>query len=174
MSVMRIAKLVQRMVFLGGLEQANGELVPFRMDLETVEVYATWNWTSTYVIIMLFFLVVIAVFYYLHKIIRDLREQLAHLRAEMRERQGLQENELQMHHMHITAMHVAIIRLGGYVNIDAAITDQDWDKVHYVERSNKADDFRKCRRDFEELQRYVNRRRRDDTPRQFTVQRFPL
>ena len=54
-----------------------------------------------------------------------------------------------MHHMHITAMNVAIIRMGGYVNINDPITEQDWDNWHYVERNNKTDDFRKCRRDLE-------------------------
>ena len=57
--------------------------------------------------------------------------------------QGLQENEIQMHHMHITAMNVAIIRMGGYVNINDPITELDWDNWHYVERNNKTDDFRK-------------------------------
>ena len=84
-SVMKVAKLIQRVVLLGGLEQASGELVPFRMDLETVEVYAPRSWTSIYITIMLIFIVVIAVLYYLHKIIRDLRGQFAQLRAELRE-----------------------------------------------------------------------------------------
>ena len=70
-----------------------------------------------------------------------------------------------MHHMHITAMNVAIIRMGGYVNINGPITEQDWDNWHYVERNNKTDDFRKCRRDLEELRKYVHRRRRQNTPR---------
>ena len=70
-----------------------------------------------------------------------------------------------MHHMHITAMNVAIIRMGGYVNINDPITEQDWDNWHYVERNNKTDDFRKCRRDLEELRKYVHRRRRQNTPR---------
>ena len=67
--------------------------------------------------------------------------------------------------MHITAMNVAIIRMGGYVNINDPITEQDWDNWHYVERNNKTDDFRKCRRDLEELRKYVHRRRRQNTPR---------
>ena len=70
-----------------------------------------------------------------------------------------------MHHMHITAMNVAIIRMGGYVNINDPITEQDWDNWHYLERNNKTDDFRKRRRDFEELRKYVHRRRRQNTPR---------
>jgi hypothetical protein len=67
--------------------------------------------------------------------------------------------------MHITAMNVAIIRMGGYVNINDPITELDWDNWHYVERNNKTDDFRKCRRDLEELRKYVHRRRRQNTPR---------
>ena len=70
-----------------------------------------------------------------------------------------------MHHMHITAMNVAIIRMGGYVNINDPIIEQDWDNWHYVERNNKTDDLRKCRRDLEELRKYVHRRRRQNTPR---------
>ena len=72
-----------------------------------------------------------------------------------------------MHHMHITAMNVAIIRMGGDVNINDPITELDWDNWHYVERNNKTDDFRKCRRDLEELRKYVHtrRRRRQNTPR---------
>ena len=62
-------------------------------------------------------------------------------------------------------MHVAIIRMGGYVNINDPITEQDWDNWHYVDCNNKTDDFRKCRRDLEELRRYVHRRRRQNTPR---------
>ena len=167
-SVMRIAKLIQQVVLIGGLEQASGELVPFRLDLETVEVYKSTRSEvghASYITVVLIFFVVIAVFYYLHKIIRDLRGQLAHLRAELREQQGLQENEIRMHHMHITAMNVAIIRMGGYVNINDPITEQDWDNWHYVERNNKTVDFRKCRRDLEELRKYVHRRRRQNTPR---------
>ena len=65
-SVMRISKLIQRVVLIGGLEQASGELVPFRMDLETVEAYKERSWTFIYITVMLIFFVVIAVFYYLH------------------------------------------------------------------------------------------------------------
>ena len=58
---MRITKLLQRVVLIGGLEQASGELVPFRMDLETVEVYKERSWTFIYITVMLIFFVVIAV-----------------------------------------------------------------------------------------------------------------
>ena len=34
--IMCLAKVLQTMVLVGGLEQATGELIPFRMDLETV------------------------------------------------------------------------------------------------------------------------------------------
>ena len=52
-SVMRITKLLQRVVLIGGLEQASGELVPFRMDLETVEVYKERSWTFIYITVSL-------------------------------------------------------------------------------------------------------------------------
>ena len=64
--MVRISKLIQRVVLIGGLEQASGELVPFRMDLETVEAYKERSWTFIYITVMLIFFVVIAVFYYLH------------------------------------------------------------------------------------------------------------
>ena len=52
-SVMRISKLIQRVVLIGGLEQASGELVPFRMDLETVEAYKERSWTFIYITVSL-------------------------------------------------------------------------------------------------------------------------
>ena len=44
--IMRVAKLLQSFVLFSGLEQASGELVPFRMDLETVILYEEKVWFS--------------------------------------------------------------------------------------------------------------------------------
>ena len=84
----------------------------------------------------------------------------------MKDRQDDLSNESAMQHIHVTAMHVALIRLGGYVDLNQAITEQDWDNWHYIERGNRVEDDRVCRRGLRHLRRAVRTRlrRRHETP----------
>eukprot|EP00435_Cladocopium_sp_Y103_P024844 s650_g6.t1 len=145
---------------MSGLGQASGDLVPFRLDLETIEVPLNWGWAYFDLMLVFFFLVVMAGFYYMTKIIRDLHGQVLQLRAELSQ----QSNESAMDHDYITAVHVGLIRMGGFVQPNVPVTRQDWDNWHYVERNNKSDENAHCRRRLQELQRFVHRRRRYSTP----------
>ena len=71
-----------------------------------------------------------------------------------------------MMQIHVNAAHVSLIRLGGYVQLDQQITDQDWDNWRYIERANRLEDDRVCRRGLRSLRKvYRNqRRRRHATP----------
>eukprot|EP00435_Cladocopium_sp_Y103_P042949 s2765_g12.t1 len=94
------------------------------------------------------------------KIIRDLHGQILQLRAELRQ----QSNESSMQYEYITAVHVGLIRVGGFVRPNVPVTQQDWDSWNYVQRNNKRDDTVQCRRRYHELQKVVHRRRRHSTP----------
>ena len=121
--IMRVAKFLQTMVFMNGLELASGEWVPFRMDLETVTPPGDTTWLFSLVPYVILLMVMLAGFFFLHKIYAGLPREVRHLRAELQ----ITQNEALMHHIHITAMHVSLIRNGGYVDLDQQITEQDWD-----------------------------------------------
>jgi hypothetical protein len=116
--IMRVAKFLQTMVFMNGLELASGELVPFRIDLETVTPPGDTTWLFSLVPYVILSMVMLAGFFFLHKIYAGLPREVRHLRAELQ----ITQNEAQMHHIHITAMHVSLIRNGGYVDLDQQIT----------------------------------------------------
>ena len=130
---MRVAKFLQTMEFMNGLELANGELVPFRMDLETFTPSSDIKWLFQLVPYVLLSLVMFAGLSFLYKIYAGLQREVRHLHAEMR----LMQTEEAMHHLHITAMHVGLIRAGGYLDLNQEITEQDWDNWNYVERNNR-------------------------------------
>ena len=166
--IMRLAKVLQTMVLIGGLEQANGELIPFRMDLEPVVIPALWDATYFVYALVILSMVFILFIAYVVRMIRDLHGQLRHLQGEFEQvRRTLtdQGNEASMQHMLVTAMHVSLIRVGGYVNLNDPITDRDWENWNYVEENNRWEDRRRCRRSLEDLRRFGGfDRRRDDTP----------
>lgn len=77
------------------------------------------------------------------------------------------QNDTQMHHIHITAMHVNLIRAGGYLDFGQPITEQDWDNWQYVARNSRKEHDRQCRPRLAELRVAsggVKRRRRHSTP----------
>ena len=161
--IMRVAKFLQGMVFMNGLELANRSLVPFRMDLETVTPAYGITWLLQMVPYVMLSMVMFAGFFLLYKVYAGLQREVRHLRAELQ----LMQNEAQMHHVHITAMHVGLIRAGGYVDLDQQISEQDWDNWHYVEKNNRKEDDRECRRSLASLRVAVGalkRRRRHTTP----------
>jgi hypothetical protein len=161
--IMRVAKFLQGMVFMNGLELANRSLVPFRMDLETVTPAYDITWLLQMVPYVILSMVMLAGFFLLYKVYAGLQREVRHLRAELQ----LMQNEAQMHHVHITAMHVGLIRAGGYVDLDQQISEQDWDNWHYVEKNNRKEDNRECRRNLASLRVAVGalkRRRRHTTP----------
>ena len=106
-------------------------------------------------------------FFIVYKAYRSLQQELRQALAELRLRQDrMMENqsdlinEIGMHHIHITKMHVALIRLGGYVQFEQPITEQDWGNWHYIERGNRVEDDRVCRRCLRSLKLLGGGRRR--------------
>ena len=158
--IMQLAKVLQTMVLIGGLEQANGELIPSRMDLEPVVIPALWDATYFVAALSMVFTLFIA---YVVRMIRDLRGQLRHLQGEFEQvRTTLKDqgNEASMQHILVTAVHVSLIRVGGYVNLHDPITDRDWENWNYVEENNRWETD-----DDADVRRFGGfSRRRNDTP----------
>eukprot|EP00435_Cladocopium_sp_Y103_P032112 s1247_g8.t1 len=165
--IMRVAKVLQTMILFGGLEQATGELIPFRMDLETVIAPEPMVWISlSYPIVLLFVFMVVG-FIYLYVIHMKLYRSFLELRGEhqqLRVAHQQTSNELSMQYVYVTAIHVGLIRNGGFVNPNVQNTAQDWDNWHYVERVNKRDDSRRCRRSLKEMRKAGKKKRRHVTP----------
>lgn len=167
--IMRVAKLLQSFVLFSGLEQASGELVPFRMDLETVILYEEKVWFSFEVIFIMLFVVMLAGFFFMYKANRKLQQELQrvqHQQQQMVGRQGELTMEIAMLQIHVNALHVASMRLGGYVDLNVPITERDWDNLRYIERGNRIEDDRVCRRGLRHLRVSTRalRRRRHSTP----------
>ena len=170
--IMRVAKLLQKVVILGGLEQAYGELIPFRMDLETIIPVEEQVWFSFGTLFFLFFIAVLVGFFIMYKVFtqfqREVREELAEIRTRQNRIQAIQNElvlESGLQHTHVTAMHVSLVRLGGYINLRQEITEQDWDNWYYIERGNQLEDDRVCRRGLRALRKVTRtRQRRHATP----------
>ena len=170
--IMRVAKLLQKVVILGGLEQAYGELIPFRMDLETIIPVEEQVWFSFGTLFFLFFIAVLVGFFIMYKVFtqfqREVREELAEIRTRQNRIQAIQNElvlESGLQHTHVTAMHVSLVRLGGYINLRQEITEQDWDNWYYIERGNQQEDDRVCRRGLRALRKVTRtRQRRHATP----------
>ena len=163
--IMRLAKVLQTMILVGGLEQA-GEMIPFRMDLETVIAPVLTMWVAFSFPIVLVFMILVVGFFYLYKLYMDLCRTYNDLRGDfqrLREDHQQLSNETSMQHLYVTAMHVGLIRAGGHISLKEEITEQDWDNWHYAEKSNKREDDRHCRRELHRLKR-VGRPRRHSTP----------
>lgn len=72
-----------------------------------------------------------------------------------------------MLHIHITATHVNLLKVGGYLDFRQPITEQDWDNWLYVARNSRTEHDRQCRPRLAELRLAsggVKRRRRRSTP----------
>ena len=85
--IMRVAQLLQKVVILGGLEQAHGELVPFRMDLQTITPVEETIWFSLSTLFLLLFVAVLVGFFIVYKAYRSLQQELRQTLAERRLRQ---------------------------------------------------------------------------------------
>eukprot|EP00435_Cladocopium_sp_Y103_P029767 s1934_g7.t1 len=105
--IMRVAKLLQTMVIFGGLEQACGELVPFRMDMETITPVEEKIWFSFGTLYILSFFAVLVGFFMvykaymkLHREVRNLRVELQIYQGQMDQRVSRIDNESSMQHLH--------------------------------------------------------------------------
>lgn len=83
--IMRVAKLLQSFVLFSGLEQASGELVPSRMDLETVILYEEKVWFSFEVIFIMLFVVMLAGFFFMYKANRKLQQELQRVQHQQQQ-----------------------------------------------------------------------------------------
>jgi hypothetical protein len=170
--IMRVAQLLQKVVIFGGLEQG----LTVNLFLFGWTCRPSHQWRRLFFLSTLFLLLFVAVlvgFFIVYKAYRSLQQELRQALAELRLRQDrMMENqsdlinEIGMHHIHITKMHVALIRLGGYVQFEQPITEQDWDNWRYIERGNRVEDDRVCRRCLRSLKLLGGgrRRRRHSTP----------
>ena len=89
----------------------------------------------------------------LHGSFQDLQRPERRFPTTSRRSPAQLSNETSMQHLYVTAMHVGLIRAGGHINLNEEITEQDWDNWHYVEKSNKREDNRHCRRELHRLRR---------------------
>ena len=173
--IMRIAKMLYTVVAFGGLEQATAEKIPFRFDLEPVEP-PSFLWISMWsavLIAVVFILVVVFMVYILKKFnaltnqVTVLKQELEDYKAEVRREMQTRENELDMQHLHVSAMHVGMIRMGGWIDISENISEHDWDNWNYMEKNNQQLEVHKCRRALRRLRRrhvQLQDRRRHSTP----------
>eukprot|EP00435_Cladocopium_sp_Y103_P056906 s1031_g19.t1 len=86
--------------------------------------------------------------------------------AQMIGRQGELTLETNLLRTHVNAMRLALVRLGGYVVLNVSISEQDWDNWRCVERMNRVEDDRVCRRGLRHLRVSTGalRRRRHAAP----------
>ena len=170
--VMRVAKMLCSMMIAGSLEPVEAMEVSVPIDVAVIEAEENYVVIFIQYISGIFFIVVFFVMVHLLREQHRLRAQLGALQREVQEEfQGLrnrvrdQSNEVEMQHLHVTAMHVGIVRLGGFVDIQEEIRPEDWDNWNYIEQNNIRRETYRCRRLLRDLRADARTlRRRQTTP----------
>eukprot|EP00435_Cladocopium_sp_Y103_P065127 s2538_g27.t1 len=160
--IMRVAKMLYAMVLVSGLESGEAAVIPFRMDLVTLDPPVVYERRYIALCGMVFIIAVLIVVFYVAKTLRVLHQRVQFLEQRLE----TLSNENEMNHTHNKALHVGLIRLGGYVDIAEPITDYDWDNWNYIQKINIKEEDYHCRRVLKDVTKDIHGlQRRASTPR---------
>lgn len=157
--IMRVAKMLYAMVLVGGLESADAMMIPLQVD--PPEVYI-----QRYIMVLavIFIVTMCMVVFYVVKAFQVLYGRVRALEQDLQRC----SNELEMHHLHGQALQMGIIRLGGYVDLNEHISENDWDNWNYIQKQNIVEENYDCRRVLRSLgkdTRALQKRASTPTPR---------
>ena len=157
--IMRVAKMLYAMVLVGGLESADAMMIPLQVD--PPEVYI-----QRYIMVLavIFIVTMCMVVFYVVKAFQVLHGRVRALEQDLQRC----SNELEMHHLHGQALQMGIIRLGGYVDLNEHISENDWDNWNYIQKQNIVEENYDCRRVLRSLgkdTRALQKRASTPTPR---------
>ena len=110
--VVRLAKLLNRMVLMGGLEQATAEKVS--MEEELLHRQPDETWRSWLAVIMFLLVLMFVGFMSLLRRERKLREEVEAIKVEFQEYQADQSMQHSWTHDYLDNLRIGVVTVGGY------------------------------------------------------------
>ena len=166
-NVMRLAKLLNRMVLLGGLGQATAERMSIEEELLQQQPEETWRrWLAVILFLIVLMLVGFINLVRKEKRLRDevenIRNEQERLQMELREQRAEQSRCESMTHDYIENVHLGLVAMGGYLDPALpSLTEADRHQRSFLQMGNRTRDILRLGRQRRSYIRGILRRRNE-------------